>query len=98
MRKEEEGRGGGKAGGSKGNHLSSIKKRLSAKYPPSQEKKNFTVDFPMEGHKTTALPPKITHSVHILSVSQTKASLIQSALSSDGGGGWVMERGGGGSG
>lgn len=54
-------------------------KHLSAKHPRVSEKKQNIkkkkpkLDFP------------ITHSVHILSVSQTKASLIQSALSSDGG-------------
>lgn len=65
---------------------SSVKKLLSAKYFPTQNKiinrnkPNFTVGFSNEGYSSS---PKITHSVHVLSVSQTKASLIQSALSSE---------------
>lgn len=59
--------------------------------PPPQKKKktiwriklNFTVTFPRRDDSSS--PKKITYLVHDLSVSQTKASLIQSALSRSGG-------------
>lgn len=54
-------------------------KHLSAKHPRLRKKTKQTYK------KKPKLDFPITHSVHILSVSQTKASLIQSALSSDGG-------------
>lgn len=69
---------------------SSVKKkkktRSSAKYPPTQKIKT---KLHCRFSKTRQ------HSVHVLSVSQTKASLIQSALSCEGGGRVMEKRRGG---